>query len=149
MNRITREVHEDPRGLFRVLWEDAHDIQEVAISVMKKDVLKGIHGDKEGSNFKRLHCVAGRIYHVAVDVENSQWEATELTPDGPSVVLAPGVGSAVLVLSDEATLLYAQTERYQGPSRQFTHRWNDPAFNIAWPTTHPILSERDRKAPLI
>ena len=30
------------------------------------------------------------------------------------------------------------------PRGQFTLLWNDPALNIWWPVTNPILSERDQ-----
>lgn len=117
---------------------------EVAVSVCQKNVLKGIHGDQK--NRKLLSCVFGAILHVAVDIPSRSWVMTTLRPNGPSMMLSPGIGSAVYILSDEAALVYQQSEGYVGQEKQFTYRWDDPAFGIEWPTTTPLLSERDNGA---
>jgi dTDP-4-dehydrorhamnose 3,5-epimerase len=143
-------VHRDARGTMAMLAgvDPAWRFVETSFSRMHDGVLKGIHGDKRGNNFKLLTCVQGELYHVAVDPRTRAWEETILTPNGPSVLLAPGMGSAVVAF-EASTLLYQQTERYEGPDKQFTLRWDDPALGILWPVSYPILSDRDRDAPLL
>jgi len=50
------------------------------------------------------------------------------------------------VVSDEAVYHYklAYKGKYFDSKEQFTRKWNDPAFNINWPTKNPILSNRDK-----
>ena len=36
-----------------------------------------------------------------------------------------------------------QQSVYYDSSRQFTIKWDDPRFNIWWPSKYPILSRRD------
>jgi dTDP-4-dehydrorhamnose 3,5-epimerase len=44
------------------------------------------------------------------------------------------------------TLLYL-VDRGFDEADEFGFAWNDPELPIAWPTTEPILSERDATAP--
>lgn len=142
-------VYRDFRGMIRTLHQPSIKIAETALSTMYEGVLKGIHGDLTGRNWKILTCVAGRIFHVAVNRKTLQWEANILTPEGPSVMLAPGMGSAVLALRD-SSLLYQQSEVYIGAHKQFTIRWDDPALKIDWPMRSKlILSQRDASAPFL
>ena len=48
------------------------------------------------------------------------------------------------VLSDEAILEYKMSD-YYAPECAGGVRYDDPAFNIAWPVENPILSEQDKK----
>jgi dTDP-4-dehydrorhamnose 3,5-epimerase len=36
---------------------------------------------------------------------------------------------------------------YYVPQAEFSARWNDPTFNIQWPLSNPILSEKDASHP--
>ena len=153
MDGLTRvyftDQFRDHRGVFcRIPTMMKHVFIETSFSVMYDQVLKGIHGDKRGNNYKLLTCVAGEIYHVAVDPKTREWEETYMTPNGPSILLLPGMGSAVVAM-EKSTLLYQQTEPYEGPEKQFTLRWDDPLIGILWPVSDPILSDRDRLAPLL
>ena len=120
-------------------------------SVSKKNVLRGIHGDSK--SWKLVSCVSGDIMQVVVDMRESsetylQWEAFDLGGKNRQMVLIPpGLGNAFYVKSDEATYHYklAYEGDYADADEQFTVGWNDPRINIAWPTTDPILSERDRR----
>ena len=120
-------------------------------SISKKNVLRGIHGDQK--SWKLVSCVSGSILQVVVDMrENSetflQWESFELGGDNRHMILIPpGLGNAFYVKSDQATYHYklAYDGDYVDADEQFTVAWNDPRINIKWPTSDPILSERDRR----
>ncbi|MDQ3448380.1 MAG: dTDP-4-dehydrorhamnose 3,5-epimerase [Chloroflexota bacterium] len=43
-------------------------------------------------------------------------------------------------------LVYLVTNEFDG-SDEFGFRWDDPAAAVPWPTSQPILSERDASAP--
>ena len=61
--------------------------------------------------------------------------------------MPPGLGNAFYVKSEIATYHYklAYDGHYADVDEQFTVAWNDPRINIDWPTSDPILSERDKR----
>ncbi|PIS39012.1 MAG: dTDP-4-keto-6-deoxy-D-glucose epimerase [Candidatus Nealsonbacteria bacterium CG08_land_8_20_14_0_20_43_11] len=116
------------------------------ISVSAKNVLRGIHGDNE--TWKLISCLYGKFYLVVVncDTESSEfgkWQAFTLSDKNRlQVLVPPKYGNGHLVLSEITVFHYKQSTYYQ-PEKQFTYKWNNPKFNIWWPTKSPILSQRD------
>lgn len=117
------------------------------ISVSKKNVLRGIHGDSK--TWKLISCLYGKFYLVAVNCDKKskdfgKWQGFLLSDKNRLQVLIPAkYGNAHLVLSDKAIFHYKQST-YYNPAGQFTYKWNDPLFGIKWLTKNPILSKRDR-----
>ncbi|MGA1868160.1 MAG: dTDP-4-dehydrorhamnose 3,5-epimerase family protein [bacterium] len=115
-------------------------------SMSTKGVLRGIHGDNE--TWKLISCPFGKFYLVVVNCDESsqsfgKWEAFVLSDRNKKQVLVPAkYGNGHLILSDIAIFSYKQS-RYYDPGIQFSYRWNEPRFNIWWPTNNPILSRRD------
>jgi dTDP-4-dehydrorhamnose 3,5-epimerase len=116
------------------------------ISVSSRHVLRGIHGDNE--TWKLISCLRGSFYLVIVDCHHDSqhfgaWQAFTLTERNRlQILVPPGHGVAHLVLEDRSIFHYKQSTCYNRDG-QFTYRWDDPAFNIWWPITNPILSKRD------
>ena len=116
------------------------------ISVSKKNVLRGLHGDDV--TWKLVSCLYGSFYLVVLNWDETspqyrQWESFTLSDENRlQVLIPPRFGNGHLVLSETAVFHYKQNTYYDR-SRQFTVRWNDPDLNITWPVTDPILSERD------
>ena len=52
------------------------------------------------------------------------------------------------VTSEVAQVAYKCTGFYR-PEQEFSVRWDDPALGIPWPFEDPILSDKDRDAPLL
>jgi dTDP-4-dehydrorhamnose 3,5-epimerase len=63
-----------------------------------------------------------------------------------SILLPPGIGNSFYVLSDVCVYDYklSYSGEYTDYDKQFTLKWNDPKYNIYWPSNNPILSERDK-----
>ena len=153
--RIVPEVFRDHRGQFvetysRELYKKSgigFDFVQDDISRSKKDVLRGIHGDKETS--KLGSCTYGKLFFVVVNCneessEFGKWQSFELSDENRmQIFVPPTYGIAYLVLSDEAVFTYKQST-YFVHGKQFSYRWDDPRFGINWPITNPILSERDK-----
>ncbi len=122
------------------------------ISVSKKNVLRGIHGDHE--TWKLISCLYGEFYLVVVDCDDGsknfgRWQSFGLSDKKRiQILVPPGYGNAHLVLSDTVIFHYKQSTYYK-PKRQFTYKWDNPRFNISWPVKNPILSERDKSASFI
>jgi len=154
---ITQEqAFKDHRGMYRELYNEKiyKDLGVVFlqddISVSHKYVLRGIHGD--GGTCKLISCLKGKFYLVVVncDVEHKQfgkWESFVLSEDNnQQIFIPPKFGNGHYVLSDEAIFHYKQST-YYGDYKQFTIKWDDPFFDILWPATTPVLSERDKNGP--
>jgi len=149
---LAPDCYNDFRGFYWTVHknqENEHHYNHDKVTVSKKDVLRGIHGDFETT--KMITCVYGEIYCVVVDKRQDSgsynrwcWSILSHT-NRKSVVLPPGVGLGYMILSDEAAVLYklAYDGDYQDTAEQFTFKWNDPAIGIEWPHTMPILQKRD------
>ncbi len=152
--KITPDIFKDYRGYYIETYNNKLYEKSVTkikfvqddISVSKKDVLRGIHGDKD--TWKLVSCLEGEFYLVVVNNdENSkqykQWESFTLSAKKyTQILIPPKFGNGHLVLSEQAIFHYKQNT-YYNPEGQFTILWNDPKFNIKWPNSNPILSKRD------
>lgn len=155
--KIERYIFKDHRGTFDVVHRKKEyteagittEFVQDSASCSHKNVLRGLHGDPK--NWKLISCTYGEFYLVVLNfVPNSkhygQWESFILTREnGLQILVPPTHAIGHLVLSDWATFHYNESEYYTDGKNQFTVRWNDPRFNIKWPVTNPILSERDKK----
>ena len=147
-------IFEDHRGCYvetynRRLYSEAgidQDFIQDDISVSRKGVLRGIHGD--ASTWKLISCLYGSFYFVVVNYDihspqYMQWQAFTLSETNRlQVLVPPKFGNGHLILSERAVFHYKQTTEYDGGS-QFTIPWNDSAIGIDWPISEPILSKRD------
>ncbi len=116
------------------------------ISTSRHNVLRGIHGD--ASTYKLVSCLYGAFYLVVVNnnpksAQYRKWLSFNLSDvNRKQVLIPPMYGNGHLVLTDIAIFNYKQTTEYNREG-QFTILWNDPEFNIWWPSKNPILSKRD------
>ena len=123
------------------------DFVEDDISVGKKDVIKGVHGDYV--TWKLVSCLHGEVYLVVINYDEEsggfgKWQSFILSEENNyQVLIPPKHGNGHLVLSDKSIFHYKQSA-YYNRSGQFTIKWDDPEFNMKWPVKNPILSERDK-----
>ena len=123
------------------------------ISMSKKDVLRGLHGDPK--TWKLIQCLYGEIYVVVVDMRKDSptylnWESFAVNEKNRKQILIPaGCANGHLCLHDKCIFSYKQSQYYDGMDKQFTVRWDDPKLNIFWPIKNPILSQRDGLADFI
>lgn len=148
------ELFKDKRGYFLETYnkskygDNSIDISfiEDDISISKKDVLRGIHGDN--NTWKLVSCVYGKVFFVVVNCDEKsdtfgKWESFDLNDSNHWCVLIPPMyGNGYLTLTDKVIFQYKQSSHYD-PDGQFRYKWNDPRFDIKWPIKNPILSSRD------
>ncbi|MDP3792420.1 MAG: dTDP-4-dehydrorhamnose 3,5-epimerase family protein [bacterium] len=153
--QIERFAFEDHRGIYMEIYNEKGyfdagipvDFISVDSSSSHKNVLRGLHGDPK--TWKLISCIYGELYLVVLNYDESsthfgKWETFTLTPHNRLQILVPPMhANGHLIISDEAVFHYNQSEHYTDGKNQFTVKWNDPRFNILWPITNPILSERD------
>lgn len=159
---IDVEPVEDERGFFARTWcaEELRakglcdTLSQASYSQNKRrGTLRGMHYQRDPhGEHKLVSCTRGRILDVALDLRASsptycQWVAEELTDHNyRSLYIPPGCAHGMVTLEDDTVVAYKITPAYVA-SHAAGVRWNDPAFNIAWPVTDPILSPRDRALP--
>tara|TARA_B110000008_G_C16969676_1_gene563407 strand:- start:1948 stop:2445 length:498 start_codon:yes stop_codon:yes gene_type:complete len=117
------------------------------ISISKKNVLRGIHGD--GKTWKLVSCLYGKFYLIVVNNDKKskqykKWVSFTLDDKNKNMVLIPPkFGNGHVVLSSQAIFHYKQNTTYDRKS-QFTLKWSDKNFKFKWPVAKPIVSKRDK-----
>jgi dTDP-4-dehydrorhamnose 3,5-epimerase len=105
------------------------------ISVSKKNVLRGIHGDQK--TWKLISCLHGEFQLIIVNNDSKsreykKWESFDLSFDNKiQILVPPKFGNGHLVLSNECIFHYKQNTNYDRDG-QFTIKWNDPLFGFKW-----------------
>lgn len=160
---IHPDVHGDERGFFKETFNAARYAREAGIELAfvqdnvsrsKRGTIRGIHFQEPNPQGKLVWCAAGAVWDVAVDLRRGsptfgQWAAVELTAEAHTQFwVPPGFGHGFCVLSDVADFAYKCTALYS-PADERTVRWDDPDLAIAWPVADPLVSDRDRNAPLL
>jgi dTDP-4-dehydrorhamnose 3,5-epimerase len=133
---------------------DFQPIQESVSFNSKRATLRGIHFQKSPDEEQKLvRATQGKIQDVALDLRKNsktylQSFATELSAEnGKALFLPRGIAHGFLTLSDDTEVLYLIDTPYRMESSSGVC-WNDPAFNINWPFTPKIISEKDKSWPL-
>ena len=122
---------------------------EDKISVSKKHVLRGLHGDSEID--KLIVCMHGEIQLAVVDLrkDSSTYGNSmmfNLSDEKGSAIFVPaGCVNGHLCLSDKCIFFYKWSKPYNGADNQVTIKWDDPDLNLSWKINNPILSTRDEK----
>jgi dTDP-4-dehydrorhamnose 3,5-epimerase len=159
---IRLEPIEDERGFFARAWcrreFEAHGLdaglQQSNISFnTRKGTLRGMHFQADPfAETKLVRCTNGAIYDVVLDLRPEspkfkQWIAVTLTAEIRNMLYVPkGCAHGFLTLQDETEVFYQMSEVYHAESARGV-RWNDPAFDIAWPEKVEVISNRDRDYP--
>ena len=149
----------DYRGFYWSSWKKG-SIKKIKFrhdrfSLSKKNVLRGLHGDKK--TWKLLSCPYGKLLLVVVNCLKKsknylKWKSWILShKNGIQVLIPPNYANGYLCLSDKCLLHYKLTYKgsYNSVKRQFSLKWNDPRLKIKWRIKKPILNSRDRKAQLL
>ena len=111
--------------------------------------LRGMHYQVEGAEEAKLvRCVKGRIWDSIIDLRKDSQTylshiSVELTDSNETMLYVPeGFAHGFLTLEDDCHVTY-QVSQFYTPGKEQGIRWNDPLFNIVWPTDAPVLSEKD------
>lgn len=116
-----------------------------------KFTLRGMHYQIDGAEeAKLLRCQKGAILDTIIDIRKDsptycQWLQVELTDKNNRMLYVPeGFAHGFITLEEDCEVFYQVSEFYT-PGKEKGIRWNDPLFNISWPTAEPVLSEKDAK----
>jgi dTDP-4-dehydrorhamnose 3,5-epimerase len=161
---IQPKPSEDERGLFARTFcareFELHGlnprIAQCSISFnLRKGTLRGMHYQvAPHAEAKLVRCTRGGIYDVLVDLRtdsptNGEWIAVELTAENRKTIFVPeGVAHGFQTLVDDAEVFYQMSEFYYAECAR-GRRWNDPAFDIRWPSWPTVISEKDANFALL
>ncbi|MCD8373250.1 MAG: dTDP-4-dehydrorhamnose 3,5-epimerase [Clostridia bacterium] len=115
-----------------------------------KNVLRGLHFQKNHPQAKLVRVVSGKVFDVAVDLRaNSdtygKWVGVTLSAEeGNQFFIPKGFAHGFVVLSDEAEFCYKCDDFYH-PEDEGGIPWNDPSVNVQWNCDNPVLSEKDKR----
>lgn len=127
-------------------------------SKSEKNVVRGLHFQKNHPQGKLIRALEGKVYDVAVDLRSDsptfgKYCGIILDSSKQNMFYIPeGFAHGFCVLGDSAILTYKCTDFYY-PEEEEGFLWNDRAFGIDWEAVLPgitenaILSEKDKKYP--
>jgi dTDP-4-dehydrorhamnose 3,5-epimerase len=159
---IHLEPRADERGFFARSWcrneFESHKLSSRLVQCnisfnSRKGTLRGMHYQVPPfAEAKVVRCTRGSIYDVIIDLRPEsptfrEWVAFVVTPEKRNMVYVPeGYAHGFLTLEDNTEVFYQMSEFYDAESARGL-RWDDPAFQISWPGTVEVISERDRSYP--
>ena len=103
---------------------------------------------------KLVRCTRGAIFDVAVDLRPGSWSygkwyGVELSAEnGRMLYVPPRCAHGYQTLADSTEMHYMASEFYT-PDAVRGVRFDDPAFGIRWPLAPTVVSDQDRKWPLM
>jgi len=143
----------DNRGYFRELTIEKIIKKKLVFTVVsksKKNVLRGLHMQRNNMQGKYLSVVKGKILDVVVDCrKNSKtfgknYKIILSQKNSKSIYIPAGFLHGFLGLEDENIVVYGCT-KYRDKDSEIGVMWNDPNLGISWPKKNPITSIKDKQ----
>lgn len=157
-------VHGDHRGFFMESYNEqlmhangvTHKfIQDNQSLSAEPGVIRGLHYQlNPKAQTKLIRVISGAIYDVIVDIRKDsatfgQWVGVFLSEYNQRQLLVPqGFAHGFCTLVPNTQVAY-KVDEYYSPENDRGILWNDPALAIDWPISNPILSEKDKKHPVL
>lgn len=157
---IKPKVFRDDRGFFVESFSDkifksvglgVKFIQDNHSMSVDKGVLRGLHYQLPPySQSKLVRVTKGAVYDVIVDLRKGastygQWEGFILSQENALQLFVPqGFAHGFCTLEENTEFMY-KVDNFYAPDHDSGIAWDDPDFNIDWPTNTPILSGKDQK----
>lgn len=174
MNITETEIHEvkiiepdvfgDNRGWFYESYSykkfkeqgiDTEFVQDNRSYSAEKGTLRGLHFQKTPmAQTKLVSCTKGEILDVAVDLRKDsktylKWVSVILTAENKKMLYIPkGFAHGFLTLTEDVEVLY-KVDNYYSFENDRSIRFDDEEIGVKWDVTNPVLSAKDKNAPLL
>ena len=161
---IEPQVFGDNRGWFyesynfeklKMLGIDTVFVQDNRSFSAEKGTLRGIHFQKTPhAQTKLICCTKGEILDVAVDLRKGsptylKWISAVLSEENKKMLYIPkGFGHGFVTLTDNVEVLY-KVDGYYNKESDRSIRFDDEEIGVCWGVSSPVLSEKDKHAPLL
>ena len=143
------------KKIFAELGIDFNFVQDNHSLSKLPGTVRGIHYQLEPkAQTKLVRVISGAIYDVIVDIRKGsptygQWQGFILSAENKKQLLVPrGFGHAFCTITSDVEVQYKVDELYSS-EHDSGISWDDPILAIDWPTSSPILSEKDTKHPTL
>lgn len=140
---------------FEELGITADFVQDNRSFSAQKGTLRGLHCQTDPkSQAKLVSCIKGSILDVAVDIREGsptymKWVAIELTEENKKMLFIPkGCLHGFVTLSENVEISY-KVDDFYSPENDRSICWCDPVIGVEWDVENPVLSEKDKNAPLL
>jgi len=140
---------------FEELGITADFVQDNRSFSAQKGTLRGLHCQTDPkSQAKLVSCIKGSILDVAVDIREGsptymKWVAVELTEENKKMLFIPkGCLHGFVTLSENVEISY-KVDDFYSPENDRSICWCDPEIGVEWGVETPVLSEKDKNAPLL
>lgn len=157
------KVYGDNRGFFMESYNERQFkdlgihyefVQDNHSLSVESGTLRGMHYQLNPmAQTKLVRVLAGAIYDVVLDIRKNsptfgQWEGFILSAENKRQLLVPkGFAHGFCTIVPNTEVLY-KVDQYYSPEHDRGILWNDPDLGINWPTSSPILSDKDHKHPV-
>jgi len=161
---IEPKVFRDSRGFFMESFNyeqfqehglEYNFIQDNHSLSLDKHVIRGLHYQlNPHAQTKLIRVITGAIYDVAIDIRQDsptfgKWIGITLSDNNYRMLLVPkGFAHGFCTLTANTHVQY-KVDDYYSPKNDKGIIWNDPTLAIDWPTSSPVLSEKDVNQPLL
>jgi dTDP-4-dehydrorhamnose 3,5-epimerase len=162
--RIDLEPCGDERGQFTRLF-CATELKKIGLTkpivninhsyTQQKGTVRGLHFQHPPDcEIKIVKCIRGTVWDCIVDIRKGsptflKWDAAELSSENNQMIYVPeGFAHSFQTLTDDVEMIYFITNFY-APKNEDGLCYNDPVLNINFPLEVTIISDRDRRHPLI
>lgn len=157
---ITMKQIGDERGTVRELFRASAlegmgaalpgPIQQINVTETDRGGLRGLHAE---AMTKLVSVVAGAAFGAYVDLRPGSTTygrvaTADLVP-GTQVLVPSGVANGFQALVDGTQYLYCFDREWRPGMPGTACHPLDPALAIPWPIADPVLSDKDRNAPLL
>lgn len=140
---------------FEKLGITADFVQDNRSFSAQKGTLRGLHCQTNPkAQAKLITCLKGAILDVAVDIRKGsptymKWVAVELNENNKKMLYIPkGCLHGFVTLTDNVEVTY-KVDEYYSPENDRSVCFCDPEIGVEWGIESPVLSEKDKNAPLL
>ncbi len=162
LRMIRPDVFQDHRGFFLESWNEKAfrkagintPFVQDNLSCSHRHVIRGFHFQvPPWEQAKLVTVLNGTVLDVVVDLRRDQptfgkhFKITLAASDHSMLYIPAGFAHGFMALEDHSLFAYKCSRFYQ-PGAEKSLRWNDPDLAIDWGVSDPVLSEKDKAAPL-
>ena len=150
---IQNKNFKDNRGYFKELYKETFLNKKFPFMVMsysKKNVLRGMHIQKNKQQGKYVSVIKGKIFDVVLDLRKDSetfgkhFSIILSEKNSKSLFIPPGFAHGFCSLDKENYITYSCT-KYRNKISETGILYNDKKLKIKWPIKNPIISIKDKK----
>ncbi|MCL6598830.1 MAG: dTDP-4-dehydrorhamnose 3,5-epimerase [Alicyclobacillus macrosporangiidus] len=159
---IEPDVFGDHRGYFTESYHrarmaeagfDFDFVQDNQSFSVQAGTIRGLHYQLHPkAQTKLVRVIQGAVYDVAVDIRRTsptfgKWVGVILSADNHRQLLVPkGFAHGFCTLVPNTIVAY-KVDEYYSPEYDRGIYWGDERLGIPWPTSKPVLSDKDARHP--